>query len=190
MPELPKLRNFTTVRLRFGRTAKRSGLVQRNRLFFRNQPLRYQRANLVRPRCHSARSRARCALQRQGGVRPILHQRSRHLRRRRLPARAKLGGLGDQRRTRRGARMRPLSDGRNEFTVGAGSRIMKGVLSGGADVCFSTLRPAPRVDGIDRISFAVIVLLDFIDLEIGTSLRVNLASLVAVLKFDAVGFID
>ena len=62
----------------------------------------------------AARRRARRALQRQGRIRPICDQHPRRLRGGRCPARPEPGRLGLQRGPRRGPRMRPLPDGRNE----------------------------------------------------------------------------
>jgi hypothetical protein len=67
----------------------------------------------------AAQRRARRPIQRAGRVRQICDQREGCFRGGRRPARAKPRRLGLQRRPRRGARMRPLSDGPDEFAVRA-----------------------------------------------------------------------
>ena len=64
-----------------------------------------------------SRGRARPAQQRESGARQVRDQHSGRLRRRRLSSRPKPGGVGDQRRPRRRARVRPLLDGQHRAAM-------------------------------------------------------------------------
>ena len=77
---------------------------------------RAARDGLPRARAAAAqgtRRRVRRAQQRQGRARPLRHQHQGRVRRRRLPPRPEPRRLGDQRRPRRRARVRPLPDGQD-----------------------------------------------------------------------------